>query len=136
LGSYDAYPECSRASSEDDGDDERSDREDARRGVGVYTFPRSVSEYGQEHLRGLVRRGAKYGYGHGHARAQSEYAGAVHGHAEEEGGDGDEYGFGYEGDGYGSPVDGEDVWMRARAQSLARLRARKEVRRGGGADEI
>jgi hypothetical protein len=102
----------------------------------MYTFPRSVSEYGQEHLRGLVRRGAKYGYGHGHARAQSEYAGAVHGHAEEEGGDGDEYGFGYEGDGYGSPVDGEDVWMRARAQSLARLRARKEVRRGGGADEI
>ncbi|KAJ7811052.1 hypothetical protein B0H14DRAFT_3479981 [Mycena olivaceomarginata] len=113
--------DCSRASSEDDGDDERSDREDARRG---------------EHLRGLVRRGAKYGYGHGHARAQSEYAGAVHGHAEEEGGDGYEYGFGYEGDGYGSPVDGEDVWMRARAQSLARLRARKEVRRGGGADEI
>ncbi|KAJ7471462.1 hypothetical protein B0H11DRAFT_2040112 [Mycena galericulata] len=40
--------------------------------------------------------------------------------------DASEYGYGY-----GAPP-GEDVWMRARAQSLARLRARKEMRRGGG----
>ncbi|KAJ7471556.1 hypothetical protein B0H11DRAFT_2040503 [Mycena galericulata] len=40
--------------------------------------------------------------------------------------DASEYGYGY-----GAPP-GEDVLMRARAQSLARLRARKEMRRGGG----
>ncbi|KAJ7036270.1 hypothetical protein C8F04DRAFT_1095927 [Mycena alexandri] len=87
----------------------------------------------------LVRAGArKYATHAGHGSPRSR---ATHGHGgaetdpEEEAYDeyGYGYGEGYEGDVYGGvPGDGEDAWMRARARSLARLRARKEVRRGGG----
>ncbi|KAJ7745648.1 hypothetical protein B0H16DRAFT_969504 [Mycena metata] len=86
----------------------------------------------------LVRAGArKYATHAGYPSLRSR---ATHGHGgaetdpEEEYDDyGNVYGEGYEGDGYGgAPGEGEDAWMRARARSLARLRARKEVRRGGG----
>ncbi|KAF7336924.1 hypothetical protein MVEN_02128800 [Mycena venus] len=144
---YETYPEYGRKEAEmyagsEDGDDERSGSEDGRPDarVGVHTFPRSVSEYGPGYLRdksagvGLVRRGAKYGRGHGHTRTQSEYSAATHGHdayldAEEEDDEDDVYEYG---DGYGSPADVEDAWMLARTKSLARLRARREVRREGG----
>ncbi|KAF7374490.1 hypothetical protein MSAN_00333400 [Mycena sanguinolenta] len=122
----------------EDGDDERSGSgseggDGSRRRGDAYPFPHSVSEHGPGHvppMSGLVRRGAKFGYGHGYARALSEYALAPEGEEDEE-----EYAHGYSGDGYGSPVDGEDAWMRARARSLARLRARKEARRGAVAED-
>ncbi|KAF8176611.1 hypothetical protein K438DRAFT_1846481 [Mycena galopus ATCC 62051] len=131
-GSSDPEPESdlySRAGSED-GDDERSGSgsEDGRRDA--YPFPRSVSEYGPGHLRPKSEAPGL------HARAQSEYLAVRRdvytANAEE---DEDEYAYGYNGDGYGSPVDREDAWMRARAQSLARLRARKAVRRSGHGDQ-
>ncbi|KAJ6507799.1 hypothetical protein C8R47DRAFT_58574 [Mycena vitilis] len=133
-----------------EGDDERSGSEETSRRV--YPFPRAgvpharpKSEYTPapaaavapvqpRPVSALVR--AKWTYGRGHSRARSEQSSyASHGRAEdgEEGEEGEyAYARGYGGDGYGSSVDGEDVWMRARAQSLARLKARKEVRRGGG----
>jgi hypothetical protein len=126
----------------EEGDDERSGNEDGTprvgsfafpRSVAVYPFPRSVSEYSvRAKSEGappteLVR--ASFTYGRRHNRALSEHSpsGATHGHdgayldvdpyadLDEEEGDG----------------DGEGVWMRARARSLARMMARKEVRRGG-----
>ncbi|KAJ7094308.1 hypothetical protein C8R44DRAFT_814193 [Mycena epipterygia] len=117
-----------------DGDDECSEDEV------MHAFPRYSADYTHGHGRpyseyaGSVRtsaaseygHGSVYSHGHGHARAQSEYSQATHGH-------GPAYVSAvYEGDGYGTPVGREDSWMRARARSLARLRARKDVRRGGG----
>ncbi|KAJ7158440.1 hypothetical protein C8R46DRAFT_1195021 [Mycena filopes] len=91
---------------------------------------RARSEQGGGSLvRVPTRKYATYA-GHPHARSRATHG---HGGAETELGESDEHGEGYEGDGYGGlPGDGEDVWMRARARSLARLKARKEMRRGGG----
>ncbi|KAJ7802909.1 hypothetical protein B0H13DRAFT_652505 [Mycena leptocephala] len=118
------------------GDDERSGSEDGTprvRGsafpcsVAVYPFPRSVSEY---HVpaksedappTGLVR--ARFTYGRGHSRALSEHSpsGATQGHDNAD----------LDVDPYADPDEDEgDGEMCTRARSLARLRARKEVRGG------
>ncbi|KAJ7168564.1 hypothetical protein C8R46DRAFT_1217962 [Mycena filopes] len=91
---------------------------------------RARSEQGGGPLvRVPTRKYATYA-GHPHARSRATHG---HGGSETEEEPSDEYGEGYEGDGYGGvPGGGEDVWMRARARSLARLKARKEARRGGG----
>ncbi|KAJ7707337.1 hypothetical protein B0H17DRAFT_1032420, partial [Mycena rosella] len=114
-----ASPSASEGEGEDaeEGDDERSERGVPGAECGPYSFKhgRTRSEYTQDEARH---------HGHGRGRAQSESSGATHGHGH------GEYGAGYKGDGYGG--DEEDAWVRARAVSLARLRARKEARRGGG----
>ncbi|KAJ7472833.1 hypothetical protein FB451DRAFT_1399029 [Mycena latifolia] len=112
---------ASEEDGEHDGDDERSESEAG------YAFP-SV-RYGYAHGPGDARARSECGGSvspHGHGRAQSECSGAMHSPLETECGFG--FGAGHKADGYG----GDDAWMRARALSLARLRARKEARRGGG----
>ncbi|KAJ7081800.1 hypothetical protein B0H15DRAFT_932805 [Mycena belliarum] len=103
----------SEAYTDADGDDERSDGEAGR------PFPRSTAS--KDHA---VGRGRTHGnlYGNGHGRTQSESSGATHAEC------GYDFGSGYKGDGYG----GDEAWMRLRALSLARLRARKDARREGG----
>ncbi|KAF7336915.1 hypothetical protein MVEN_02127800 [Mycena venus] len=123
---YETDPECTCAEEEmyagsEEGDDEQSGSEDGRQDarVGMYIFPRSVSEYGPGRLNDKS------------AGVGRSIRAATHGHnayldaEEEEGNDEDDV---YEyGDGYGSPADVEDAWMLARAKSLARLRARREI---------
>ncbi|KAJ6545061.1 hypothetical protein DFH09DRAFT_1282184 [Mycena vulgaris] len=118
-----------------EGDDEGSDSEEGYTIAGVrYTY--AASDYASSHGHGHGRSRSEYASSHGHAhglglthgRAHSESSGATHGHGHGHATDAEDadYGRAYTGDAYG----GDDVWMRARALSLARLRARKEVRRG------
>ncbi|KAK7016366.1 hypothetical protein R3P38DRAFT_2994550 [Favolaschia claudopus] len=104
----------------DDGDDECSVRDELE---GQIHFPHSVSTYGPSFWMddGEIE--------HGRWPAQSECCSSAptHGHSTVQ-----HESNGYDGDG----SDAEDAWMRARAQGLARLRARKVVRREGGLDGL